>query len=283
MHVDPVEKKPMFHFLPGTRAFSIATAGCNLRCKNCQNWEISQSEPAEVRTYDAPPAKVVELARKHKCASIAYTYSEPIVFYEYTRDTSRLAREQGIKNIMVTAGFINREPLKLLCESVDGANVDLKAFSESFYEDVCRARLRPVLDALVAFREFGVMVEVTNLVIPTLNDDPKMIGDLCRWVAREMGEETPLHFSRFHPQYRMRNLPPTPEKTLDEARKTARDAGLKHVYVGNVMTAAGETTSCPACGASLVRRRGYLVVENNMKTGDGKCPKCAGPVHGVWR
>lgn len=283
LHVDPVEKKPLFHFLPGSRAFSVATAGCNLRCRNCQNWEISQAEPDDVRTYDAPPRKIVELAVKHKCASIAYTYTEPIVFYEYTRDISVLAKEKGIRNILVTAGYINRKPLERLSKSVDAANIDLKAFSDDFYKDVCGARLKPVLESLAASKEFGIMVEVTNLVIPTLNDTPEMITDLCKWVAREMGVDTPLHFSRFHPNYRMRNLPPTPQKTLEKARTIAREAGLEYVYIGNVLTEDGETTACPGCGKVLIRRRGFQVVENRMAGTDGNCPECKRKIHGVWK
>lgn len=283
IHIDPMEKKPLYHFRPGSAVFSLATAGCNLHCLNCQNWQLSQRGGEEMeQIYQAEPAEVVALARAEGCESIAYTYSDPIVFYEYTEDTCRLARAQGMRNLFITAAYINREPLRRLCRVLDATNADLKAFDEDFYRRVCSATLKPVLDALVTFREGGVWVEVTNLVIPTLNDDLAMIRRMARWIRDELGPGTPLHFSRFQPQYRLRNLPPTPTATLDRARAEALDAGLQFVYVGNVFGHEGGTTYCPRDGTALIRRVGFAVTENRL-TADGRCPSCNEPIPGVWQ
>jgi pyruvate formate lyase activating enzyme len=278
--VDPIEKKPLFHFLPGTPIFSIATAGCNLHCKNCQNWEISQANPEDVQAYDLPPDKVVEVARARGCTSIAYTYTEPLVYYEYALETSTRAREAGLRNVLVTAGYVNPAPARRLFEVTDAANIDLKALDDGFYRDVCSATLGPVLDTLVLAREMGVWVEVTNLVIPTLNDDPVMIRRLARWVVDNLGADTPVHFSRFSPRFKMQNLPPTPESTLLEARAEAQDAGVRYVYIGNVPGSEGETTFCPEDGTRLIRRIGFTVESSALQ--DGCCPECGTPVAGVW-
>jgi pyruvate formate lyase activating enzyme len=280
VHVDPIEKKPLFHFLPGTPIFSIATAGCNLHCKNCQNWEISQANPEDIQAYDLPPDKVVEVARARGCTSIAYTYTEPLVYYEYALEASTRAREAGLRNVLVTAGYVNPAPARRLFEVTDAANIDLKAMDDGFYRDVCSATLGPVLDTLVLAREMGVWVEVTNLVIPTLNDEPAMIRKLARWVVDNLGADTPVHFSRFSPRFKMQNLPPTPESTLLEARAEAQDAGVRHVYIGNVPGSEGETTFCPEDGTRLIRRIGFTVESSALK--DGCCPGCGTPVAGVW-
>jgi pyruvate formate lyase activating enzyme len=280
VHVDPVEKKPMYHFLPGSGAFSIATAGCNLHCLFCQNWEISQTDPEDASNSDLPPERVVALAARSGCASIAYTYSEPVVFYEYVEDTSILAKERGIRNIMVTAGFINREPLRRLCRVVDGANVDLKGFTEKYYREVVFGNLRTVLDTLVTMREEGVVLEVTNLIVPTLSDDMTMIREMCRWMVSELGDEVPIHFSRFTPMYKLKDLPPTPVKTLQRARETALDAGLKYVYMGNVPGDPGEDTFCPACGRLVIDRYGYRILQYNVV--DGKCGFCGEKLYGLF-
>jgi pyruvate formate lyase activating enzyme len=280
LHLDPIEKKPLFHFLPGSRILSLATAGCNLHCKNCQNWTISQAAPEDIRSIDLPPERVVETAEKRDCLSIAYTYTEPIIFYEYVHDTARLAKERGIRNVTVTAGYINRKPLELLCEVIDASNTDLKAFSDSFYADVCGGRLKPVLDGLVVMKEKGVWVEVTNLVVPTFNDDLHMIGKMCRWISANLGPDTPLHFSRFQPMYKLRNLPPTPVDFLVKARQEALDIGLKFVYVGNVLGTNAENTYCPSDGTLLLRRTGFSVLENNLN--QGTCPTCGEHIPGVW-
>jgi pyruvate formate lyase activating enzyme len=280
VHVDPVEKKPMYHFLPGSGAFSIATAGCNLHCLFCQNWEISQTDPEDANNSDLPPERVVALAARSGCASIAYTYSEPVVFYEYVEDTSILAKERGIRNIMVTAGFINREPLRRLCRVVDGANVDLKGFTEKYYREVVFGNLRTVLDTLVTMREEGVVLEVTNLIVPTLSDDMTMIREMCRWMVSELGDEVPIHFSRFTPMYKLKDLPPTPVKTLQRARETALDAGLKYVYMGNVPGDPGEDTFCPACGRLVIDRYGYRILKYDVV--NGKCGFCGEKLYGLF-
>lgn len=280
MHIDPMEKKPLFHFLPGTPILSIATAGCNLHCKNCQNWTISQAAPQDIRNVRFPPERVVAVAARQGCLSIAYTYTEPVIFYEYVLDTSTRAHEKGLRNVMVTAGYINRKPLEKLCTVIDASNTDLKAFSDTFYRDVCDGRLRPVLDSLVTMKEQGVWLEVTNLVIPTFNDDPDMIRKMCRWLLVNLGEDTPIHFSRFHPMFKIRNLPPTPVESLMTAREIALETGLHYVYVGNVLGTEAENTYCPRDGTLLIKRMGFSIMENNLR--DGACPKCAEKIPGVW-
>jgi len=282
VHIDPVEKKPLFHFLPGTPIFSIATAGCNLHCKNCQNWQLSQRGGEEMEEiYRAEPPDVVDAAVRNDCRSIAYTYSEPMIFYEYVRDTSALARSRGLRNVSVTAGYVNKKPLRELCKVLDATNTDLKAFDDRFYRDNCDATLQPVLDALVTYREEGVWLEVTNLVIPTLNDDLTMIRRMAKWMVAELGADVPLHFSRFSPRYRMRNLPPTPATTLERARAEAMDAGLQFVYIGNLFGHEGETTRCPRDQTVLIRRSGYTIEENHLV--DGRCPTCNQSISGVWQ
>jgi len=282
VHIDPMEKKPLYHFHPGALIFSLATAGCNLHCLNCQNWQLSQRGGEEMeQIYRAEPAEVVAAAQAERCRAIAYTYSDPIVFYEYVEDTATLARAAGLTNVFVTAAYINREPLRRLCRVLDATNADLKAFDDGFYRRVNGGTLKPVLDALVTFRQEGVWVEVTNLVIPTLNDDLAMIRRMSRWIAAEMGVDTPLHFSRFTPQYRMRNLPPTPTQTLERARNEARDVGLRYVYIGNVLGDEGSTTRCPRDGTLHIRRSGFVLTENHL-TPDGRCPTCNDKIPGVW-
>lgn len=279
--VDPVEKKPLFHFLPGTSILSLATVGCNLHCKNCQNWEISQANPEESRAFSCPPEKVVALAKQQSCPSIAYTYTEPIVYYEYTYDTAKLAHEAGVRNVLVTAGYANEGPWRKLLEHVDAANIDLKSISDAFYRDVCSATLKPVQNALVVAKSMGVLVEVTNLVIPTLNDKPEEFRELSQWVRANLGAETPLHFSGFAPLYQMRHLPPTSLQTLEMARDIAISEGLENVYIGNRKTEKGENTYCPECRKLLVQRVGYSVQQNRLQ--DGKCPDCGREVYGVWK
>jgi len=281
VHVDPVEKKPLFHFLPGTGILSIATVGCNLHCKNCQNWEISQANPEETPAAELLPQQVARLAVEYDCRSVAYTYTEPLVFYEYTLDSCRCVKEAGLRNALVTAGYINEEPLRRLCEYVDAANIDLKALSDPFYRDICRGTLKPVLNTLVVAKSLGVEVEVTNLVIPTLNDSDKMLCDLCRWLVQHLGRETPLHFSRFSPQFQMKNLPPTPAETLDRAKEIAQSEGLHYVYIGNIIRPGAEDTFCSACGKRLVQRYGFQVLENRIQS--GRCPDCDTEVYGIWQ
>jgi pyruvate formate lyase activating enzyme len=280
VHVDPVEKKPLNHFLPGSAILSIATVGCNLHCKNCQNWQISQLNPEHSSATPMPPRRVSELAKRYECRSVAYTYTDPTVFYEYTRDACIEAHKAGLKNALVTAGYINEKPLRELYRHVDAANIDLKAMSDRFYIEVCGATLKPVLNTLTIAKSMGVLVEVTNLLIPTLNDSDDDIGKLCRWIKANMGWETPIHFSRFHPHYQMRHLPPTPAETLKRARQIARASGLKHIYVGNILMKGASDTHCGSCGTRVIKRTGYRVLQNRVK--GGKCPKCKKEVYGIW-
>lgn len=281
VHVDPMEKKPLFHFFPGQQILSVGAAGCNLHCKNCQNADISQAAPEDIRTHDLPPDGIPALAARHACRHVAYTYTEPIVSYEYTLDSAQAARTAGLRNVLVTAAYINPDPLRKLLTVIDAANVDIKAFSDPFYRNVCGAALAPVLQAVTLMKAAGTHIEITNLVVPTLNDSDDLFRQLCAWVAEHTGPETPLHFSRFFPQFRMTHLPPTPIETLMRARDIARREGLKHVYIGNADTADGETTFCAGCGASLITRQRYVVTENRLTT-DGTCPTCGKCAHGVW-
>lgn len=279
VHVDPIEKKPFYHFLPGTAAYSIATAGCVLSCKFCQNWQISQAKPEDTDTYDLPPVKVVNNAIRAQCRSVTYTYTEPTVFYEYMYDTAGIAREKKVKNTMHSCGYIREQPLKTLCRYLDAADIDLKAFSEDFYERVCGGKLRPVLDSLMVLKQEGVWLEITNLVIPTLNDNRKMIREMCVWIVKNLGPDVPVHFSRFHPSYKLKNLPPTPVETLTVARDIAMEAGIKFVYLGNVRHEA-ESTFCPKCRKLLIERIGYFVKQNLIAK--GKCNGCSTLIPGVW-
>ncbi len=281
IHVDPVEKKPLFHFLPSTNILSLATVGCNLHCRNCQNWEISQANPEDTRAIFCPPEKLVQLTGQYRCLSLAYTYTDPIIYYEYTYDTAKLAKQANIRNVLVTAGYINEEPWKQLLQYIDAANIDLKAISDDFYRQVCSATLKPVQKALVLARAGGILVEVTNLIIPTLNDKPEQIRELARWVRANLGGDTPMHFSRFFPRYKMRNLPPTSLKTLDLAREIAMSEGLNFVYIGNISSKEGQNTYCPDCKALLIERSGYTILQNRLT--DGCCPDCAKEIYGVWK
>jgi pyruvate formate lyase activating enzyme len=280
VHIDPIEKKPLLHYFPGSRAYSIATAGCNLACLNCQNWEISQASPKETRNYDLMPEAVVAEAKKAGCTSIAYTYSDPVAFYEYTLDTSILARAQGIKNVLVSAGYINPDPLRRLCKVTDAANIDLKSFSDEIYEMLNAGTLQPVLDALKIFKEEGVWLEITNLVIPTWTDDFDMIKRMCDWLVDNELHMYPLHFSRFHPMHKLTNLPETPASALQKARQIALDAGIKYSYIGNVPGIGGENTCCPKCKKIIVERKGFTILQNHIV--DSKCGFCKEMIDGIW-
>ena len=280
VHMDPIEKKPFFHFLPTAVAFSIATAGCNLRCLYCQNWSMSQVSPDETENSNLPPPEVVRSALKYEAPVIAFTYTEPTVFYEYMLATARLGRTQGLRSAVVSAGFISPEPLRRLCETVDAIKIDLKGYDEDFYRTVCGAELKPVLEAVRVIFQAGVHLEIVNLVVPTLNDRMDQLKALAGWVARELSPDVPLHFSRFFPQYQMANLPPTPLETLTQARQVAMAEGLRYVYVGNVPGDPGNNTFCPRCGRAVVVRDGFAVLEYHLK-GD-RCETCDERIPGVW-
>ncbi|MDI6641728.1 MAG: AmmeMemoRadiSam system radical SAM enzyme, partial [Elusimicrobiota bacterium] len=279
--LDPIEKKPFYHFLPGLRTLSLATAGCNFGCKYCQNWSISQMKPEEIDSYYLPPEGIIRLAERSNTKIISFTYSEPVVFYEYMLETAKLARQKEIKSVVVTNGYINPEPLKLLCKYVTAIKIDLKAFNEKFYKEVVEGRLQPVLNTIKTIKEEKVHLEIVYLVIPTLNDNPEEIRQMCLWLKENVGSEVPLHFSRFFPHYKMQNYPLTPVKTVENLREVALKAGMKYVYVGNVQPGhPGGSTYCHKCNHLLISRIGYQILGNNVV--DGKCKFCGAKIYGVW-
>ncbi len=278
-HLDPVEKKPFFHFYPGTTAFSMATPGCNFRCRWCQNWEISQMprDSHLVAGEEADAKQIVAAALRTGARSIAYTYTEPTIFYEYAYDTARLARDAGLANLYITNGYMTDEMLEQFAPYLDAANVDLKAFRDETYRRYVGAGLAPVLQSLKTIKRLGIWLEVTTLVIPGINDDPAEIEDVVAFVAEELGLDTPWHISRFFPAYEMSDVPPTPLSILENAREIGKEAGLRHVYLGNV--GDGEDTYCHQCGAILIRRRGYRIVLNRVSS-SGRCSECNAMVAG---
>lgn len=280
LHVDPIEKKPFFHYLPGAPALSIATAGCNVECKFCQNWQISQFRPEQVDSIKLTPNDVIEHAKKSYSPTIAYTYSEPVIFYEFMYDTARAARQEGISSVVVSNGYIKEEPLVELCKYLDAVKIDLKAFTEKFYKETCSGELEPVLETLLTLKRLGMWFELVVLIVPTLNDGEKELKEMCNWVYNELGPDVPVHFSRFHPTYKIKNLPPTPVRTLERARGIALEAGLNFAYIGNVPGHEGENTYCPDCKEVVIKRVGYTIVHNTIR--DGKCHNCEHPIAGVW-
>jgi pyruvate formate lyase activating enzyme len=280
-NIDPIEKKPLFHVLPGSSSFSIATVGCNFQCTFCQNYSISQMPRDQGRIIgeQLSPIRIADLAQGSGCASISYTYTEPTIYYELARDTMIEAHKHGLLNVFVTNGYMTRDMLDDCRGLLDAANVDLKAFTDRFYGKYCKARLEGVLDTLRYMKELGIWVEVTTLLIPTLNDDPEEVRNLTRFIAKELGPETPWHVSRFYPQYREQSLPPTEVSVLRQARQIGIEEGLSFVYTGNVPGDSGEKTSCPECSQLLVDRVGYTIRSSAVK--DGRCPKCGHAVAGV--
>jgi len=280
VHIDPIEKKPLFHFLPSTKAFSIATAGCNLRCLNCQNFQISQVGPKDTDNYDLMPESVVEQCLKNRCESIAYTYSEPTTFYEYMLDTSIIAREKKIKNVLKSCGYVNEQPLRKLAKHLDAANIDLKSFEESIYRNLSQGHLAPILTTLKVLKDEGVWLEITNLVVPSWTDDFDMIKRMSNWLCANGLSESPLHFDRFIPLYKLTQLPTTPVSTLEKAREIAMSAGVKFVYIGNVPGHQAENTYCPKCKRMIVERRGFTILGNHIV--NNRCSFCREPIPGVW-
>jgi pyruvate formate lyase activating enzyme len=280
LNVDPIEKKPFFHVLPGSQALSLATAGCNVNCKFCQNWEISQVRPEQVESYDLAPEAAAARAVEAGCPAIAFTYSEPTVFFEYMYDTAVLARRKGVRNLVVTGGHINPEPLADLLSVVDAVKVDLKGFSAAFYKDYVRGDLQPVLETIRAVAKSKAWLEIVVLVIPTLNDRLDLIREMARWIRDEAGDKVPVHFTRFQPMYLVKNLPPTPVSTLEAARQAALGEGLRYVYVGNVPGHEGENTYCHGCGQPVITRVGYSIQAVRLKK--GKCATCGTPIPGLW-
>jgi len=280
VNLDPVERLAFLHVLPGSRFLSVATAGCTFHCAFCENWAFSQAAPEEVYTHDLPPRSVVERARTMGAQGVAYAYVEPAVFFEYMRDTAREARAAGLINVIHTNGFIQTAPLRSLCLDLDAAQVDLKAFDDTFYRELCQGRLEPVLATLKTLRAEGVHVEITNLVIPGRNDAPEGIRAMCDWIVTHLGPETPLHFARFYPLYQLNRLSPTPVRTLEQARSQALACGLRYVYIANVPDHEAWNTVCPDCGARVIHRKGYIVEEAHLRK--GCCTFCGRELPGVW-
>ena len=278
--IDPIEKKPLFHFLPGERVYSLATAGCNFRCLNCQNWQISQASPRELDHYDLMPGEIVEQAIAHHTKLIAFTYTEPTVFYEYMYDTAKTAHEKGLRTVFISNGYINQQPLLNLCPYLDAANIDLKCFDDAIYRKLDGGCLQPVLNTLKTLKEKGVWLEITNLLVPTYTDNTDMIEKMCHWLVENGFSDTPLHFSRFFPNYKLTNLPPTPESLLVQAKEIAEKAGIKFVYVGNIPSLNDENTFCPHCGRTVIMRNCFTVTKNYIY--EGKCNFCSESIAGVW-
>ena len=281
--IDPIEKKPFYHFLPGSKSFSIATIGCNFRCKHCQNWEISQAGKKDGKII-GETLKIRDIVREALatgCKSISYTYTEPTIFMEYALDTASLAKENGLRNVFVTNGYMSLEAIDLMTGLIDAANVDLKAFSDKFYREICSARLEPVLESIKYMKRKGIWIEITTLIIPTLNDSKNELREIAEFIASEVGKETPWHVTRFHPDYQLLDLPPTDFETLQMARDIGLDSGLKYVYAGNVPPGEWDNTYCPNCGYLLIERDIFTIKRNSMK--DGKCPSCGYKVEGIWK
>lgn len=279
MHADPMEKKPLFHFLPGATCFSIASAGCNLSCLNCQNWSVSQVSPMEIPFQTLLPEDCVRLAKKYGCRAVAYTYTEPLTYLEYVRDCASACQEAGLKNVLVTAGYVNEVPLRDLLPFIDAVNIDLKSFSDEVYRKVSRVRLQPILDTLLAMRDAGVWIEITRLLIPGISDGEEDIRAMCHWLMEHGFADNPLHISRFFPRYKLQDIDATPLSALLSARRMAQEEGMRFVYIGNTSLTDAENTYCPKCGSLLVKREGYAVSSGNFS---GICPACGADIAGVW-
>lgn len=280
VHVDPIEKKPFYHFLPGAIAYSLSTAGCPLHCQFCQNWELSQTRPEDHRVPFVPPERIAAAAVERAAPIIAFTYNEPTVFTEYLTDIARAGREKGLRSVLVSCGFMAAAPLREMCATLDAIKIDLKGFSPDFYRQVSRAEIAPVLRSLKQVARSGRHLEIVNLVVPTLNDAEPMLEGLADWVVGELGPDVPVHFTRFHPDYKLQNLPPTPVATLERARAIARDRGIRYAYVGNVPGHPANNTYCPRCDQVVIERQGFFVTEVRLRA--GKCAACGTPIAGVW-
>jgi pyruvate formate lyase activating enzyme len=279
--IDPIEKKPLNHFLPGSEILSFGTAGCNLGCKFCQNWSMSKAKLDDLNSLSATPEEVIKLAKEYSAPSIAFTYNDPTIFGEYVIDISKIAREEGLKSVIVTAGYIDKEARKDVYKYIDAANVDLKAFTERFYHKLTISHLADVLDTLVWLKnETDVWIEITTLLIPEENDSAEEIQQECNWILKNLGDSVPLHFTAFHPDFKMRDKDKTPERTLSRARKIAINSGIKYCYVGNIHHIEGQTTYCPNCKEKLIKRNWHSVISNSLI--NGKCNKCGEVIEGVF-
>jgi pyruvate formate lyase activating enzyme len=280
LQVDPIELEPMYHMVPGHKNLCVYTASCNFRCKHCQNWSISQSAPEQIRPLRYTPGGIVEETLKQGCRSISHSINEPTVFFEMMYDVARIAKKKGLLTLCHTNGGMAKEPMTELLKYLDGVTVDLKSFNPRFYREISEAKLEPVLGTLKTIRQSGKHLEIVNLIIPTLNDDLADIKKMCRWVIENLGQETPIHFTRFSPQYKMTHLPHTPIRTLEQAMEIARAEGMKYVYVGNVVGHPANSTYCPQCGKMLVERSHFIMLKNHIK--NGRCPSCNERIPGVW-
>lgn len=278
VHIDPIEKKPLYHFYPGKNVFSIGTIGCNLKCKNCQNADISQGNPEKFKIREFSPKDIIELVKTNKCDIIAYTYTEPTIFYEYMLDIAKLAKKERIKNVIVSNGFINEKPLNELCKYISAANIDLKSFNENFYKDICSAKLKPVLNSLKILKKNKVWIELTNLVIPKKNDNLNEIEKMCKWIRENLGKDTPIHFSKFYPMYKMKDPKETPIQTLKEVYKIAKKY-LDFVYIGNV-NLEENNTFCPKCNELIIKREGFEIIKNIIIK--NKCKFCKNKISGIF-
>lgn len=280
-HVDPIEKKPFYHYLPGSRTFSIATTGCPLTCGFCQNWELSQARPEDFKSDFVPPEAVVRASKKRKAPVIAFTYNEPTVFTEYFTDIARIGKGKGLRHVLISCGYMNPEPLDEMCDVLDAIKIDLKGYDRDFYRKVCGGELDPVLRSIRQVAKRGVHLEIVNLVVPTLNDSEKMLNDLAKWIVNEAGPDVPVHFTRFHPDYKMRNLPPTPVATLELAYEIAKQAGIRYPFVGNAPGHKGNNTYCPSCSKPVIKRTGFFIT--GFHVSEGRCEFCREPIAGVWK
>jgi len=278
--IGPIEKAPIYHFFPGHFRLCITCASCNLRCKYCQNWHLSQKSLEELNHSSHSPQEIIQEAKRQKLNSISFTYTEPTVYYEYLYDTSTIAKQEGLKTSIVSNGYIQREPLLKLLNLLDAVKIDLKGFSEKFYEEVSSATLNPVLDSLITVKKERVWLEIVNLVVPTLNDEPKMIDQMCQWIRENLGVDTPLHFTRFFPNYELTHLSPTPISTLESFYEIAKKNGLRYVYIGNVPGHRYNSTFCPSCNRTVVARTNFDVLEMNVV--NGRCKFCNFPIPGKW-
>jgi len=278
-HIDPIEKKPFFHYYPSSLAFSIATAGCNFICKFCQNWEISQKRPEQVTSAKMFPSTVIDYARQNNCKTVSHTYTEPVVFFEYVLDCAIEGKKRGVPNIMVSNGYIQEKPMRELCKYLGAVKIDLKAFTDKFYRDICGGELKPVLNTLTVLKQEKIWFEIVVLLIPTLNDGKEEIDAMTKWIAKELGPDVPLHFSRYYPTFMLKNIPPTPPDTLLRARKIAMNNGIKFVYVGNILSDA-ESTYCPSCGKLLIERMQFVAEIKGLK--NNKCKYCNTLIPGVF-
>jgi pyruvate formate lyase activating enzyme len=282
INVDPVEKKPLYHFLPGAKAYSLATAGCNLECKFCQNWDISQRKPEELESTPKTPEQVVDEALQSGSQIIAFTYNEPTVWYEYMSDIAKLAHEKNLRTVMISSGYINQEPLKQLLPYLDAVKIDFKSYNSDVYRDLIRGNLEPVLDSIKTVYQSGKWLELVHLVVPGYTDNLEEIKNMCTWIAENTSTDVPVHFSRFFPKFKLLNLPPTPEESVIKAREVCMAAGMKYVYTGNIEDEVGSATYCPDTKQPVITRQGYFITQN-LVAKDGKAQNCQSTIPGVWQ